>query len=76
MAFIQRLENGEVNLSKIWLGQNNNLSLDLAKRNLTYTKIKLRSIKEGKNSKVSWVVLSLISTVSVNMMMNLYIVHE
>lgn len=76
MAFIQRLENGEVNLSKIWLGQNNNLSLDLAKRNLTYTKIKLRSIKEGKNSKVSWVLLSLISTVSVNMMMNLYIVHE
>lgn len=76
MAFIQRLENGEVNLSKIWLGQNNNLSLDLAKRNLTYTKIKLRSVKEGKNSKVSWVVLSLISTVSVNMMMNLYIVHE
>lgn len=76
MAFIQRLENGEVNLSKIWLGQNNNLSLDLAKRNLTYTKIKLRSIKEGKNFKVSWVVLSLISTVSVNMMMNLYIVHE
>lgn len=76
MAFIQRLENGEVNLSKIWLGQNNNLSLDLAKRNLTYTKIKLRSIKEGKNSKVPWVVLSLISTVSVNMMMNLYIVHE
>lgn len=76
MAFIQRLENGEVNLSKIWLGQNNNLSLDLAKRNLTYTKIKLRSIKEGKNSKVSRVVLSLISTVSVDMMMNLYIVHE
>lgn len=76
MAFIQRLENGEVNLSKIWLGQNNNLSLDLAKRNLTYTKIKLRSVKDGKNSKISWVVLSLISTVSVNMMMNLYIVHE